>query len=512
MRISRRLLLGTGAAALGLAFTSTPARLLASPRPARLSLPEFSKNDKLVAALRRGVAKMRSRSASDPTSWFWQASVHAVGEDMLKAEIHRDPSVTAVDAEKYWNQCPHFGQSSADFLIWHRAYLYYFERILRAAAEEPELAIPFWNYHEPEGLSFPGLFKDEFLDEAKKVPNPLYHPEREMAFVTGRFTLSNMVSSAEKARACRQFFSSPGVNGFGGDIRAEEDTVAGELERRPHNDLHVAVGGRVGTTQGAMADVPTAAFDPIFWTHHANVERMWREWAASPESDWGPLPPDEWLDERPWVFVDHDGSEHRLPRRFYLDQENIDVGYAGERIARTLKLPPKGRTLRKAASFRTAGSVVHRQSRGFTLGGSEQRAAFPLALPRKRLRNRLARPAAAEGGQSLLLRLRDIGLDQAPGSGFNLFLAPKGAALDLASPYYLGNLSLFGLGKSASHRAGHQGHSPAQSFDITAAVRHAGSHELELVVQRYSLYASRGRVVPPGVEALRVGTIEIRLV
>jgi hypothetical protein len=27
-----------------------------------------------------------------------------------------------------------------------------------------------------------------------------------------------------------------------------------------------------------MADVPSAAFDPIFWLHHANIDRMWAQW------------------------------------------------------------------------------------------------------------------------------------------------------------------------------------------------------------------------------------------
>jgi tyrosinase len=41
-----------------------------------------------------------------------------------------------------------------------------------------------------------------------------------------------------------------------------------------HNDVHVWVGG----DQGHMSDIPFAAFDPIFWAHHAMIDRIWRLW------------------------------------------------------------------------------------------------------------------------------------------------------------------------------------------------------------------------------------------
>jgi len=35
--------------------------------------------------------------------------------------------------------------------------------------------------------------------------------------------------------------------------------------------VHVWVGGHMG-------DIPFAAFDPIFWAHHAMIDRVWRMW------------------------------------------------------------------------------------------------------------------------------------------------------------------------------------------------------------------------------------------
>jgi tyrosinase len=40
-----------------------------------------------------------------------------------------------------------------------------------------------------------------------------------------------------------------------------------------HGSIHVWVGGTMGS-------VPRAAYDPIFWAHHAMVDRLWRIWQA----------------------------------------------------------------------------------------------------------------------------------------------------------------------------------------------------------------------------------------
>ena len=41
-----------------------------------------------------------------------------------------------------------------------------------------------------------------------------------------------------------------------------------------HNPLHVYVGG----DRGDFSDQNVAAFDPIFWPHHIQIDRIWRMW------------------------------------------------------------------------------------------------------------------------------------------------------------------------------------------------------------------------------------------
>jgi hypothetical protein len=307
-----------------------PWAAMAQTHPTRQSLASFSRDPAKVASLRRGVAVMKARAPSDPKSWFFQAAVHAYNDAAYADALSRDPAVAQVDAQRFWNKCPHFGQSSADFLIWHRAFIYNFERVLRDAAGDPMLALPYWDYSKSEGRAFPAIFANERLGSGD--PNPLYHPNREAAFVKGSFEISDAVAAAHDAMSVENFFSDVGRPGFAGDILDSRHTQLGLIEQRPHNDIHIAVGGAIGTVNGAMADIPTAAFDPVFWVHHANIDRLWAEWSCVPGKSWGPLPPDAWLDEEPWEFMDVGGGVTRGSRRFFIDRINIAVFYDTDRM------------------------------------------------------------------------------------------------------------------------------------------------------------------------------------
>jgi len=59
-------------------------------------------------------------------------------------------------------------------------------------------------------------------------------------------------------------------------------TSGGASLENPHNMVHVAVGGNVlsgnSLIQGDMALVETSGFDPIFYFHHCNVDRLFWVW------------------------------------------------------------------------------------------------------------------------------------------------------------------------------------------------------------------------------------------
>jgi tyrosinase len=59
---------------------------------------------------------------------------------------------------------------------------------------------------------------------------------------------------------------------------------SGNLEQDPHNLTHNFVGGFTPATSGLMTDPGLAALDPIFYLHHANIDRMWAVWNSDPRN------------------------------------------------------------------------------------------------------------------------------------------------------------------------------------------------------------------------------------
>lgn len=88
--------------------------------------------DLTLAHYAAAVAEMKSRDPQDPTSWFYQAAMH---------------KTTVTPPKPLWNGCQH---GSWFFLPWHRMYLYFFERIVRATVVDlggpDDWALPFWAY------------------------------------------------------------------------------------------------------------------------------------------------------------------------------------------------------------------------------------------------------------------------------------------------------------------------------------------------------------------------------
>ena len=208
----------------------SPRRLGTGGPGPRMKLEEFILDPQRVSALKLGVRTMKSRLPSDPTSWFFQAAVHAVSEEAVAEAAVGDPAVAQVDQAKFWNKCPHFGQASADFLLWHRGYVYYFERILRAASGDPALSLPYWNYAEPAQRAFPAIFADPEADPANNPTNPLFDARREQAFMFGLYQLTAGAVSTTRAFQENRFFGPDDITGFAGGVADSDGDTKGRVE------------------------------------------------------------------------------------------------------------------------------------------------------------------------------------------------------------------------------------------------------------------------------------------
>jgi tyrosinase len=110
-------------------------------------------------------------------------------------------------------------------------------------------------------------------------PNPLFVSERERGINQGD-ELHAVAVDIGSAMA-ETSFTGPtvdGIAGFGGPVTgwSHSGGTVGSLENTPHGDVHMGVGGV--RPLGWMSRFQTAGRDPIFWLHHANIDRLWEVW------------------------------------------------------------------------------------------------------------------------------------------------------------------------------------------------------------------------------------------
>jgi tyrosinase len=237
--------------------------------------------DPLLLWYAKAVGAMKNRPITDPTSWKYQAAIHGFSlNPQLLAGVHwkqwtkNQTLPKAQEQATFWAQCQH---GTWYFLPWHRMYLGFFEEIVRKTVADlggpADWALPYWNYNQ--GLAsgkLPVAFTQTKLPDGSA--NPLLEPMRDAGNNGQPFLPASDVSL--KAAFQDHQFASPtngAAAGFGGPVTNFHHSGGshGALESKPHDLVHVDVGGLMG-------DPGTAAYDPIFWLHHANIDRLWEVW------------------------------------------------------------------------------------------------------------------------------------------------------------------------------------------------------------------------------------------
>jgi tyrosinase len=137
------------------------------------------------------------------------------------------------------------------FLPWHRVYLLQLEQALQAI--HPDVTLPYWDWTQAAEQGIPPWLQ---------------------GFMPTVMTPAQTITVSRAA-------GSPGDLGL---IASNTPNVlqltafadfAPQLESI-HNGVHVWVGG-------SMSMIATAPADPLFWMHHANIDRLWWQWQSSPQ-------------------------------------------------------------------------------------------------------------------------------------------------------------------------------------------------------------------------------------
>ena len=463
----------------------------------------------------RAVGELQTRPITDPTSWASLGAMHGFDQDLWIAlgYIARGAPLppSAVQA-RLWQQCQH---QTWYFLSWHRGYLAAFEAIVRSAVVKlggpADWALPYWNYStDVQSRRLPAAFADTKLPDGQD--NPLFTERR---YGRGDGTIVIDPRDVMLTALNERYYTGTGPNGatgFGG-LKTEFSHFAtagdethnynGQLEGRPHNILHVRIGGFDPSDSqqvGLMTNPDTAALDPIFWLHHANIDRLWKTWlqqtlprTARPDQFKNPADAG-WLDgprDRKFVMPRPDGTEYTFTSRDVTDTTAPALDYVYEE-----EQPPQPATpvlearlerlgVAPGRAAEIAGAVVMSPLKEPELVGAND-SVLRLNSPDVETAVRLDRGARNDLLESMkrstlesatphepdhvYLNLENI---KSPTDAAIIYVyinLPAGANPDDHPECFAGAVSLFGARKATAADGPHGGNGISESLDITTIV------------------------------------------
>ncbi|HTG17777.1 MAG TPA: tyrosinase family protein [Blastocatellia bacterium] len=198
-----------------------------------------------IATYKHAVELMKALPSSDPRSWISQATIHGV--------------------PAHFNFCQH---GTAHFFDWHRAYLFFFEKICQKLTGNAKFGLPYWNWNQNPDIN------PAFLD-----PTSTLYLTRARTSMTGSPAITT--AALDPIFADTNFF-----------------TFGSQIEGTPHNNVHTFIGGTLGGFASAQ--------DPLFWMHHCMVDYCWAKWNI----ELGNNNPNDsaWVNTVNSHFVDADGN------------------------------------------------------------------------------------------------------------------------------------------------------------------------------------------------------------
>ena len=154
--------------------------------------------------------------------------------------VHRKAMNMADPVGMSWHVHSMGGMPGTNFLAWHRQFVLRMEHRLQQV--HPHLMIPYW---------------DAITD--RKLPAAMNKPALLAAWGVTRAWNANALATAADVNVLGQL----------GAFTTFQKAIEGAV----HGSVHNAIGGDMAG--------PGSPADPIFWLHHANIDRLWAKWQAA---------------------------------------------------------------------------------------------------------------------------------------------------------------------------------------------------------------------------------------
>ena len=383
-----------------------------------------------IVAYKKAIDVMRSKPASDPTSWQAQSNIHgAFQPNAATGVVNVCPPATAADfvapAGMIADACRH----DFFFLAWHRVYLYYFERIVRKSSGDPTFALPYWGYSPGGQRDLPAVFRTP-----ANTTNQLWTNQR----VTGINTGTALNPSAVDA--------GPALG------NTSYSSFQNQLSGTPHGVVHTSVGGSCGW----MSFFETAGMDPVFWLHHCNIDRLWEEWLTLGGGRVNPTTNTSWLNQS-FTFYDENGASVNMTVSQILDTATqLNYRYAAPTACQTrlCYCLPRRPWLIDLPIVARLDTIMLRPALTRPLTAGQQQQQVPLTAARRDIRVPVdaavraqldALPRDPQAGRDLRLVIDDVRVISQPAIYYEVYVnLPEGQTPVYTSPHYIGNLDFFG--------------------------------------------------------------------
>jgi hypothetical protein len=197
----------------------------------------------------------------------------------------------------------HGGNGAYGFFSWHRRFLFQVEQQLQSYV--PGVMMPYWDWTDPSSI-----MTDTFLgpngttasevrsgyfaaaapgQPGNPTPAPAWWPAGltgwilPAAFGSGSGALRRGIGSAASLPTANDLRESLAKLTYPEFQNAVESGFG--LSSYPSQQMHNGLHGWVGGPFGQMSAPSYSPFDPIFYLHHCNIDRLWAMWQVDGHAD-----------------------------------------------------------------------------------------------------------------------------------------------------------------------------------------------------------------------------------
>jgi len=306
----------------------------------------------MLAKYAQAIEIMRELPDYDQHSWkYWWYTHWVKGypaalwdlSEKKKAEVIASlPPEYRADAEAIWNGCQAHPYNPSNpeqyqqwyFLPWHRLMLNQFEGVIREVLHDEEFTLPYWNpiTGDPNDLIVPAVFR---------VPGSTLYNGTRWFWVNGGERIDTLYRDWINLDALNEKFYIDSPNGnLGFNPR---------LDQNPHFFTHFALGGD-------MAEFSTVGGDPMFYLHHANIDRLWESWNRLGNKN----PTDPKYLDRKFAYGDRSGKRVDLP--VSASDRTAQLGYEYDSYEKAPE--PQHLTTAEAAARQRTYESLHERAMG----------------------------------------------------------------------------------------------------------------------------------------------------